>query len=108
VAVSTSLTNQVLLTAVIAEVKALRHTPSGIPVRDLVLDHESQATEGEHTRQVRATLRAVAFGALAERIGRLAVGSRWRFEGFLANQRANKSLVLHVQEFQPDSSESDL
>ena len=105
---TTSRTNQLVLTAVIAEVKALRYTPSGIPVQDLVLDHESQATEAEQTRQVRATLRAVAFGALAERIGRVAIGSRWRFEGFLANQRANKGLVLHVQEFQPDSSESDL
>ena len=97
--------NQWVLTATIAEVKALRYTPSGVPVQDLVLVHESQMTEAGQVRQVKATLRAVAFGALAERVGKLAIGSRWRFEGFVANQRAGKSLVLHVQEFQADSTE---
>ena len=99
--------NQLVLTATIAEVKALRYTPSGVPVQDLVLDHESQMLEAGQVRQVRATMRAVAFGAVAERVGRQEVGSRWRFEGFVANQRNGKALVLHVQEFQPVSTEPD-
>jgi primosomal replication protein N len=94
------------LTARIAEVKALRYTPSGIPVQDLVLEHESEIEEAGQVRQVKATIKAVAFGAVAERMRQHTVGSCWRFDGFIANQRVGKSVVLHVQEFQPDSTDS--
>ncbi len=93
------------MTARIAEVKALRYTPSGIPVQDLVLEHESEIEEAGKVRQVKATIKAVAFGAVAERMRQHSVGSSWRFDGFLANQRVGKSVVLHVQEFQPDSTD---
>jgi primosomal replication protein N len=98
--------NLLTLTASIAELKALRHTPAGIPVQDLVLDHESEIEEGGKPRQVRATMRAVAFGAVAERMRQQAVGSSWRFAGFVANQRVGKTVILHVQEFQPVSTDS--
>ncbi|MFT3719547.1 primosomal replication protein N [Pseudorhodoferax sp.] len=98
--------NHLLLTASIAELKALRYTPAGLPAQDLVLEHESQVEEAGQSRLVKATLRAVAFGAVAERMRQQAVGSSWRFAGFVANQRAGKGLVLHVQEFQPVSTES--
>ncbi len=98
--------NQLILTACIAELKALRYTPAGVPAQDLVLEHESQIEEAGHTRKVSAQVRAVAFGAVAERVRKQAVGSSWRFSGFLANPRVGKSVVLHVQEFQPDSTDS--
>ncbi len=94
--------NRVDLTATIAEVKALRYTPAGVPALDLLLDHESQTMESGQARQVRASVKAVAFGAVAERIRKQAVGSSWRFSGFLATPRAGKNVVLHVEEFQPD------
>jgi primosomal replication protein N len=97
--------NQLILTACIAELKTLRYTPAGVPAQDLVLEHESQVEEAGHTRRVAAQVRAVAFGAVAERIRKQAVGSCWRFSGFLANPRVGKSVVLHVQEFQPDSTD---
>ena len=53
-----------------------------------------------------AVVRAVAFGAVAERMRQQAVGSSWRFAGFVTNPRAGKGLVLHVQEFQPVSTDS--
>lgn len=98
--------NHLMLTAVIAELKALRYTPAGLPAQDLVLDHESEIEEAGQNRQVKATLRAVAFGAVAERLRKQAVGSSWRFAGFVTNQRAGRGLVLHVQEFQPVSTDS--
>ena len=94
--------NRVEFTACIAEVKALRYTPAGVPALDLLLDHESQILESGQARQVKASVKAVAFGAVAERIRQQAVGSCWRFTGFLATPRAGKNVVLHVQEFQPD------
>ena len=98
--------NRLMLTASIAELKALRHTPAGLPAQDLVLEHESQVEEAGQTRLVKATMRAVAFGAVAERMRKQVVGSSWRFAGFVTNQRVGKGLVLHVQEFQPVSTDS--
>jgi primosomal replication protein N len=48
---------------------------------------------------VKAVLKAMAFGALAERLVKQSIGSRWEFKGFLANARHGKSVVLHIQEF---------
>jgi primosomal replication protein N len=92
--------NRVELTACIAELKALRYTPAGLPALDLRLEHESDLEEAGQKRQVKAALKAVALGALAERIGRQPVGSFWRFSGFLATPRNGKHVVLHIQEFQ--------
>ena len=94
--------NQVLLSAVIAEAKPLRYTPAGLPGLDLRLEHESEVTEAGGKRQVKAGIRAVAFGPQAETLVRQAVGSHWRFAGFLATPRNGKHPVLHIQEFQPD------
>jgi primosomal replication protein N len=94
--------NQFVLSACIAEAGALRRTPAGLPVMDLRLEHESDLEEAGQKRQVRAAIRAVAFGATAERIGRQSLGSAWRFTGFLATQRGGRQLVFHVLDFQPD------
>ena len=92
------------MTAVIAETKVLRYTPAGLPALDVALEHRSTQTEAGQPRQVNALLKAVAFGALAERIARQAVGSNWVFQGFLATPRNSKSLVLHIQDIQPDTN----
>jgi primosomal replication protein N len=47
-------------------------------------------------------VKAVAFGTLAERLAKQAIGSVWKFNGFLANARQSKSLVFHIQEFLQD------
>ena len=96
--------NRTLVTAVLAEIKVLRYTPAGLPAVDVVLEHRSQQQEAGQARQVNALLKAVAFGALAERIARQAVGSVWTFQGFLATPRNSKTLVLHVQDIQPDTN----
>ncbi len=94
--------NQVVLSACIAEAKPLRYTPAGIPALDLRLEHESEVAEAGGRRQVKADLKAVAFGSQAETLARQAIGSGWRFAGFLANPRNGKHPVLHIQEFQQD------
>jgi primosomal replication protein N len=80
----------------------LRFTPAGLPAIDLRLEHESTMTEAAQPRQVKAALKAVAFGAVAERLARQALGSLWRFQGFLATPRNGKHPVLHIQDFQQD------
>ncbi len=80
----------------------MRYTPAGIPALNLRLEHESQVSEAGSQRTVKVVVKAVAFGTLAERLARQAIGSVWRFSGFLANARQGKSLVFHIQEFLPD------
>jgi primosomal replication protein N len=96
--------NQTILSARIAEAKALRYTPAGVPALDLLLAHESEALEAGQQRQVKVEVRAVAFGAHAETLARQAIGSGFRFTGFLAALRNGKHPVLHIQSFQQDSN----
>ena len=92
--------NHVALTACIAELTALRYTPAGLPALDMRIEHSSQQTEAGNLRNVNASVKAVAFGALAEKLARQALGSQWRFQGFLASPRNSKAVVLHIQDIQ--------
>ena len=94
--------NQTTLTACIAEVQTLRYTPAGLPALDLRLEHESQQQEAGAERQVKLAIKAVAFGSLAERLARQALGSNWIFQGFLASPRNGKGVVFHIQDIQQD------
>jgi primosomal replication protein N len=90
--------NHVVLTATVAELSALRHTPAGIPVMEFKLEHASQQMEAGQMRQVKATMKAMAFGTLAEQMGQQSLGSQWRFSGFLSSTRNGKSVALHIQD----------
>ena len=94
--------NQLVLTAVLAERGSLRYTPAGLPALDLRLEHESTVEDAGQRRQVKAVLKAVAFGAQAERLAVQALGSLWRFQGFLATPGSAKHPVRHIQNFQQD------
>jgi primosomal replication protein N len=100
--VSAAAANQLVLTACIAERGSLRYTPAGLPALDLRLEHESVLEEAGQRRQVKTALKAVAFGSNAERLASQALGSLWRFQGFLATPGSAKHAVLHIQDFQQD------
>ncbi|MBK6322768.1 MAG: primosomal replication protein N [Burkholderiales bacterium] len=80
----------------------MRYTPAGVPALNLQLEHESETQEAGQARQIKVAVKAVAFGALAERLAKQAIGSVWRFQGFLGNARHGKSIVFHIQEFLQD------
>jgi primosomal replication protein N len=92
--------NQLVLSARIAQASVLRYTPAGLPALDFSLEHESEVTEAGQPRQVKVAVRAVAFGSMAETLGRQPIGSNWRFTGFLATPRNGKHPVLHIQSFE--------
>ena len=96
--------NSLVLTACVAELGALRFTPAGLPAIDLRLEHESTLVEAGQPRKVNAVLKAVAFGATAERLARQALGSLWRFRGFLANPKNGKHPVLHIVDFDQETN----
>jgi primosomal replication protein N len=92
--------NQLVLSARIAQAGALRYTPAGVPALDFQLEHESEMNEAGQARQVKVAVRAVAFGGVAETLGRQPIGSNWNFTGFLATPRNGKHPVFHIQSFQ--------
>ena len=92
--------NQLILTASIAEASALRYTPAGLPALEMRLEHESQLPEAGQTREVKVAIKAVAFGTLAETLGKQSIGSNWQFTGFLATPRNGKYAKFHIQAFQ--------
>jgi primosomal replication protein N len=94
--------NQLILRAGVVEIDALRYTPSGVPALNVLLEHESEVTEVGKTRQIKAILKSVSFGSVAERLVCQDVGSRWNFKGFLATPRGAKHVVFHIQEFALD------
>jgi len=96
------LANTLVLGACIAEAEAMRYTPAGLPALNLKLEHESEVQEAGQARQVKAAIKAVAFGSIAERLVKQAIGSDWRFSGFLATPKNGKNVVFHIQEFSQD------
>ncbi len=91
--------NQVNLQARILEIGALRYTPAGMPVLDLVLAHESEVIEAGLPRRVELTIAAKAIGETGQKMASLAPGTEIRACGFLAPIRKNATkLVLHIQQ----------
>jgi primosomal replication protein N len=91
--------NQLVLSARIVQAGVLRYTPAGLPALDFSLEHESELSEAGQARQVKVAVKAVAFGAVAETLGRQPIGSSWIFTGFLATPRNGKHPVFHIQSF---------
>jgi primosomal replication protein N len=75
----------------------LRYTPAGLPALDLVLQHESEATEDGQRRKVSLELRAVAIGAqITRQLDALALGASGVYTGFLGAARNGRGVVFHV------------
>ena len=89
--------NRLEISGVLTELKALRHTPAGVPVVEFRLRHESERAEAGARRKVNAEIDAVAFEAQARLLAGGALGRRLKAEGFLcAKSRQSKKPVLHV------------
>lgn len=91
--------NSLALVAVVVQVHNLRYTPAGIPVLNLVLEHESRQIEAGTPRQVNLQMRAVVFGDMANTLSREPLMQAMEFHGFLAHARASKGVVFHIQSF---------
>jgi primosomal replication protein N len=92
--------NCVDLTACIVEISTLRYSPSGLPVVDLKLAHESTLEDSGAPRKVNLMLRSMAMGNMAESLIQLPIDTSWKFTGFLASAKNSKSIVFHIQSFQ--------
>ena len=91
--------NQLILTARITETGSLRYTPAGLPVADIVLEYEGSVSEAQGSRSVRFSIKAKAFGTLAERLIATGLGASGRFQGFLTPTRLGKGLIFEITHF---------
>jgi primosomal replication protein N len=93
--------NRLEITGTVSELKALRHTPAGMPVVEFRLRHESQRLEAGAMRRVQAEIDAIAFETLARLVARIEPGRTLTAAGFLAaKSRRSKKPVLHVTEIE--------
>jgi len=95
----TQVANRLQLTASVVALDGLRYTPSGLPALNVRLEHSSSMTEAGQVRAIKAAIKAVAFGAVAERLAGQVVGSDWCFTGFLTTPLNGKHVVFHLQDF---------
>jgi len=91
--------NRFALTADIIEISPIRYTPSGLPVVECRLEHESQLAEAGVQRKVKLLLKAKAVGMLAEGLAKQGMNQTLLFEGFLASGTHPKSVVFHIHSF---------
>ena len=78
----------------------MRYTPAGLPALDMRLEHGSDVQEAGQPRQVKANLKAVAVGSVAERLVQQPLGLEFKFTGFISTPRSSKQIVFHIQDFQ--------
>jgi primosomal replication protein N len=89
--------NQVVIDGRLLKRATLRHTPAGIPVIDLVIDHRSMQTEAGGQREARCEVEALAIGELAVRLSTQKLNQPLQIKGFLTQHSVkDRRLVLHV------------
>ncbi len=94
--------NKIRLEGVLAEIQPLRHTPSGLPVLEAVIEHQSEQVEAGQSRRVECSVQILALGHTAQALSRVPAGGKLAANGFLAARslRRRHDLVLHIEEFE--------
>jgi len=92
--------NRVDLTARLVEISSMRYSPSGLPVVEVRLEHESQLEEAGIQRKVNLILKSKAVGILAEKLALQELNGIFLFTGFLASGTNSKSVIFHIHSYQ--------
>ena len=94
--------NEVVIDGRLLKRSALRYTPAGIPVIDLLLAHRSLQVEAGSQREARCEIAAVAIGELAVRLSAARINQPLQISGFLAQHTiGNRRIVLHAVDAEP-------
>ena len=95
--------NRMVLSATLVERAAPRYTPAGLPALDLCLKHESEVSEDSQPRKVSMEIKAVAIGAVTQRLAPLELGSTGLFAGFITSTRNGRGLLFHITSVELDA-----
>jgi primosomal replication protein N len=97
--------NEVVIDGRLLKRSALRYTPAGIPVVDLLLGHSSSQIEDGGRREARCEIEAVAIGGMALELSVQKLNRPLQLSGFLARRSVNnRKLVLHIQSMEAIAS----
>jgi primosomal replication protein N len=90
--------NQVVMTGTVSQRSRLRYTPAGLPVLELLLQHDSRQTEAGGGVVIRLDLPVVAIGDIVATMDAITDGTAVKVKGFLANRSARSTQpILHLQ-----------
>ncbi len=88
--------NNLVLHAEVAHIAELRHTPAGLPLLSVVLQHTSQQIEAGMKRKVDCEINAVLLGDIASS-KLVEIGNKLAVSGFLAKRSLKSTqLVMHI------------
>ncbi|MBC7204021.1 MAG: primosomal replication protein N [Pusillimonas sp.] len=91
--------NHVSLQGSVIEVAPLRHTPAGVPVLEILLEHQSVVNEAGNDRQINMLVSAVALGDTALMLHNTPLGTHLQAQGFLApSRKGSTKFILHIQQ----------
>ncbi len=89
--------NRIEISGVLAELDAVRYTPSGIPVVQFRLAHESTQEEAGNPRRVICEIYGIAFEREARLLSGLKLGAELTVQGFLDRKsRGSGRLTVHA------------
>ena len=95
--------NSTVLDGKIVSRDALRVTPGGIVMLNLILNHQSTQTENGQEVTVEVEMKAIVFGDLAKQMDSVKVGDAVSVEGFLSRKsRYSTFPILHITQFKPN------
>ena len=85
---------------------ALRYTPAGTAVIDILLGHSSIQNEAGSERRMRCEIEATAIGEMALKFAAVKLNQSLQVGGFLAQRSVRDSkLALHVVRMEPISGD---
>ena len=94
--------NEVVIGGQLLKRSAVRYTPAGVPVIDLLLGHRSIQFEADSQRKTRCEIEATAIGKLALSLCAAKLNQPLQLSGFLAQRSvSDRKLIVHVNKAEP-------
>ena len=94
--------NEVVIDGRLLKRSAVRYTPAGTPVIELLLGHRSMQFEAGNERKARCEIDATAIGELALNLGAAKLNQPLQLSGFLAQRSvSDRKLILHLNKAEP-------
>lgn len=92
--------NVINISGTVTEREGVRFTPGGVEVFEGTLHHQCEVVEADVVRKLEFDYPAVAFGPVAHRLNREALGVAIKAKGFLAPRYMRSSrLIVHITEY---------
>ena len=92
---SVSYLNRLILDVCLLEKTQIRKNLTGVPVVEVVLQHNANQSENGSERQAQFEIEAVAMGEVSQALAQCTVGAFYRIQGFL-NRKSLKSVKLRL------------